>query len=204
VRNSSTLGCNGIVEANGGGDNRTLAITNYSAIGNTMANGTEETNGWYAVNHGRLVLKPIPVSGYEPGKYWADNTTLDLVNAVKLQLFASSGSIQGSLYAPDHVDVPKMSGSPVGIWRFEGVTANPAHLTFRYDHAAAVALGVAEGDLKVYSHAGAADDKWTQITEYGIDTGLNTIVASNMTSLAFFAVGDNIQSPLRGTLVLVQ
>lgn len=201
VRNSGTFTMSGRIEADGYGTDRTLAITNYSTFSQSYTNSTSGTNGWYAINHGRLLLKSQAAAAT---MYWGEQNGPDLVNAVKLQLAGQSGTLTGVLYAADNGDVPAYARSAkiTAIWRFSGVTVSDADLTVRYDHARAAELGVAESNLKAYTHAGGASNAWTQVAEYGIDTNANTIAASNLTSLAFFAVGEGIPLPPPGTTIV--
>ena len=123
--------------ADGFGTDHTLAITNYSSLGQQFANAVTETNGWYAQNHGKLLLKSLIVSG-NGLQYWGELTSgaFDLVNAVKMNLagVGGNGSIAGSLYARDHTDVPAYTnGVKIGsIWNFvsTGFTFGPSTLTF--------------------------------------------------------------------------
>ncbi len=202
---------NGIIIADGYGDvDRTLFITNYDYVYHASANGSEGTNGYYAVNHGKLILTPVSTTNAAPywkHPYWGVLSGYkDLVNSfdMKVNSKTNDGRFFGSLYATNHTAVPLFDPSSkiIGIWGIEndpnqplGVTS--ADLTFRYDHVAAASQGIAESDLKVYYNLGGATDSWTQVTSYGVDTVNNKITASNVTDvIAFFAVGDGIVDPL--------
>ena len=40
----------------------TLDLRSFSAVNNTVENVTTGTNGWYAQDHAKLILPPIPVA----------------------------------------------------------------------------------------------------------------------------------------------
>jgi hypothetical protein len=199
----------GLTTADGRGEARDLLITNYSSLANSFANGTGETNGWYAANKGRLVLKPVASAA---SMLWGESGSgVDLVNSAKLDLtgYSGSGSLTGSLWAADHPAVPPTASAAavLGVWRFgtKGFAFASANATFRYDHARAAALGV-ENDLKVYTHTGNAGDGWLAPAAQGLDKVNKRLVASNLTALAWFAVGKDIPAPLgqRGTVINIR
>ncbi len=186
---------NGLTVADGRGAARDLVITNYSSLANSIANGTTQTNGWFARNKGRLVLKRIPSA---TTMLWGESgSDVDLVNAMKIVLtgYGGSGSLQASLYASDHPSVPpyRPGAAPVGIWHLEadGFTFASARVSFRYDHVQAAALGI-ENVLQVYAHTGGTWDRWESVTLQGLDTVNKRIAASNVTALAWFAIGHNL------------
>ncbi len=144
---------NGVVIADGHGSDATLSLTQtgaafYNDIENTG------TNGWYAVGKGCLYLKnAASVATGETGTYtWgesSDDEEIDLVNSARIRfanVTAALSSLEGSLYAPDHGNVPAIPASRnvLGIWKF---TTNGAFDAFdlevRYDRERAGA-GVVE------------------------------------------------------------
>ena len=190
----------GIVIADGDGIDRTLSIDGWSSsFGNPTANTSSGTNGWYAVDHGKLTLKDIPITAAAT-EYWGDTAggaAFDLVNAaaVTLSSVTGSGSLIGSLYAADHGDVPAFgAGSKViGVWRFEesGFTSTQ-DVTLRYDHVAAAAEGITEADLKIFSNDGAGGS-WTELSTT-VTEASRTIAATGITGSPFLAVGQSITS----------
>lgn len=108
----------GQVTADGEGENRDLDLARFRTVGllaeKTLASVNAcGTNGWYALNKGRLLLpasQPISSSGYNTvGAYPTAGTAL-FVNSF---VFAASGLTYGSgtyvhamLYAPDRNDIP--------------------------------------------------------------------------------------------------
>jgi len=197
--------------ADGFGADQTLAITNYRSFGQSYANGAAETNGWYAQNHGKLLLKSIPVTASVTvtNVYWGGVPSLsNLVNAIKLSFTntTGAGSISGSLYATNHTAIPKYtpgSSKVLAIWEFNATnfTFASATLTFRYDATNAVNQGIQEANLKVYQHNG---DRWLPATTFSVNPGSKTIVASNLTALGFFGVAETIQSLSPGTIMTVR
>ena len=108
---------NGLVIADGYGTDRTLWMTNSSGIIQPLDNDVNDTNGWYAVNHGKLALPAVPLFGAPNNGFWGENTDLDLVNSVKIHGVSGSGVIIGTLLASDHDDVnPNVLA--VGVWEF--------------------------------------------------------------------------------------
>jgi hypothetical protein len=199
--------------ADGYGEEHTLFMTNRLAW-RYNANGNEGTNGWYAVNHGRLVLQPFSASGL---KYWGETSSYeDLVNHVKIDFGAvsDSGDLTGSLYATDCTNIPPFGKESkiTAIWEFDDSDADPVaaavdFIRFRYDHAKAAELGIAEGDLRVWTNAGGENDDWTKITtDFGIDTTANMITASNLTDIVgFYAVASEISAPgAKGTIIYIK
>ena len=140
---------------------RTLDMSDFASVDNTIENPTTNgTNGWFAENHGKLVLKPITVStGTGTTTYnWGEtsnDTTIDLVNSVRLAFtnVSSGGDLSISLLATDRTDIasilPPVGWSVIGLWDFDppqGLTFGGLQLTFRYDDAQA---GTDEGKFIV-------------------------------------------------------
>ena len=195
----------GLVIADGSGTDRTLAV-NYSQL-QSLSPAPARTNGWYAQNHGKLLLSPIAVSG-SGIKYWGGATSPDLVNTVTLNLtgVTGSGAVTGALYALNHSAVPKYSpnnSKVVGIWGFDANNFSFTNLTmtFRYDATNAVKQGIQESNLRVYQYDG---DRWMWKSASGVNTELKTIVASNLTTLGFFAVAERIQLTTPGTIFTIR
>jgi len=190
---------NGSVIADGYGTDRTLWMTNSSRIAQTLDNAVDDTNGWYAVDHGKLVLPTLPNVSAPGVYYWGEESDLDLVNSVKIQGYSGAGPISGALLASDRTDVAS-NMLAVGVWEFSNPGAgslSSVNLTFVFDHVKAAELGIAEADLKVYRYSGT---KWIDVTT-SIDTANNTIVANSVGPYAHFAVGTSV---VLGTIILVQ
>lgn len=201
---------NGLTIADGFGADRVLALTNYTSLANSIANSVSGTNGWYAENKGKLDLKGIPVAS-DGTYYWGDTAAPDLINAVQFDFSGVSGGgeLLGSLLATNRFDVPrytKGSSKIAAVWEFatNNFTFTSADVTFRYDHVAAAGLGISESALKVYRHDGGQSGQWMLITNYSVTTNNKTITASNITALAFYAVGDGIESPAWGSAMWIK
>ena len=209
----------GLVIADGEGEERDLSLHDkFVAVTNTLYNGPTGTNGWYAVNKGRLRYPRIgtPSAAITHSACCGDFRTLttpSLVNSLKLEVtLAASGTfyVYGELYAPDRSDIP--AGLPtgaktVGIWRMritsnESPDGSPRSFvsvlpTFRYDHTQVKA----SESLALYRHNGSA---WVQVGS-GTPDGTSLISASAPLppvngEVGWFAV---VTKP-RGTLISVQ
>lgn len=150
VQCSSTNGelyNSGIVRADGEGDEtRSLSISHrHSYIYNTFEN--DSTNGWYAVNKGRLSIgaQNVSLAAKEGITFFnwgenADDEVIDLVNSARFAFSNITAAVAlntGRIYAPDRSDVPALPGGreAVGVWKFETTGAyDSADVEFRYDH----------------------------------------------------------------------
>lgn len=207
----------GLFIADGEGETRDLSLYTFVAVTNTFYNGPAGTNGWYAVNKGRLRYPRTYTTGAavtQSACYgdWRTLTTPSLVNSLKLEVtLSSSGSfyVYGELYAPDRSDIP--AGLPtgtktVGIWRMritssESPDGTPKAFvsvlpTFRYDH---TQVKVHES-LGLYRYNGSA---WVKVGS-GTPDGTSLISASAPLppvngEVGWFAV---LTQP-RGTLISV-
>ncbi len=146
----------GVVQADGEGEARTLDLNEIVSTSNNVPNGATGTNGWYAVNKGRVFFPRTWFSNSpsSPARClgdWHSNTTPGLVNSVHAAftgVLESANYWRGGVYAPDRDDIPEglpADAAPVGIWQLglykdlTSWTANQAApfstvtLTFRYD-----------------------------------------------------------------------
>jgi len=150
----------GQVVADGAGTDRDLCLNNLTDVGRSTAEGNASgSNGWYAVNHGRVIYphaRAVAKDGsFCVGDYYA-KTTPDLVNACAVTFAGNPGGLylHAALYAPDRTDVPAglvcaKKDKVLGIWRMGYCTGesgstpgeprsfDSASLKFRYDALAA-------------------------------------------------------------------
>ncbi len=205
ANSAAHLYMNGIIVADGYGFDHTLFITNYDYVDRADANGSEGTNGYYAVNHGKLMLADFATENTV--SHWGGQSGQDdLVNSFSMHFDSRTddGRLSGVLYATNNTEVPVFDSSAkiIGIWGLDDPVDSvdvQADITFRYDHIAAALQGIAETDLKIYCNPGGATDSWKQVVSYGVDIVNNKITASNITDVtAFFAVGDSF--PESGTV----
>lgn len=165
---------NGQVVADGEGVERDLDFNLIAVVNNDVPNGLSGTNGWYAVNKGRVRL-PRTWQTYSPGTAycWGDlwsKAVPEMVNSVGFAFTASVNSvIRGALCAPDRSDIP--AGLPaqmraLGVWQigsFSGkqlmtkVSFSGVSLTFRYDQAQ---LKPIDSSLRLFRYDGSA---WVQV-----------------------------------------
>jgi MYXO-CTERM domain-containing protein len=182
---TGTLDVCGQVVANGQGTDRTLNLTSFGAIldSDDSAPGGAAP-GWYAQDHGRLVLRLQPSqngTSLEWGEDPAD-PTLNMVNAVRLSEIETAGNqqpVQLSLLAADRDDIPSLStldGVPVGLWEIDPSLEeiDSAELTIRYNDAAVLALGDSESELSLWT---LGDGSWEPVDPSGVtlDTEDHTI-----------------------------
>ncbi|MDD2349655.1 MAG: hypothetical protein PHS50_15510, partial [Kiritimatiellae bacterium] len=146
----------GVIQADGEGEARTLDLNEIVSTSNSVPNGATGTNGWYAVNKGR-VLFPRTWFDNSSGTQarcmgdWHGNPAPGLVNSVHATftgITLSANFWRGGVYAPDRDDIPAglpTDAEPIGIWQLglyrdlSSWTADQAApfttvtLTFRYD-----------------------------------------------------------------------
>ena len=141
----------GQVIAAGNGTEQTLNMSSVTPVANTGA------LGWYAQDHGQLLLPALTVGSAGNYNWGGDPTTLGMVNSVGVS-FAGSvtpGSLAIALRSPDRVDVPAGLVDAIGVWQFTpSALAGAATLTFRYDDAAVTSLGADPHDLQLLENLG--------------------------------------------------
>jgi len=190
---TGTLKSNGRIVAQGYGTDRDLDLSAFTSFQNTLDNPVGGTNGWYATDHGRLLLPTLalPASGTT---YWGEQGDLDLVNAVRIVTSGTAGgNLNVMLLASDRAELEYTTGSLVSVYDFQpagfGFGDGTATLTFRYDDAGAAALGLAEADLRLYHFTGS---QWLDVTA-SVDTVAKTITSLAMDSFSMFAAGAQVR-----------
>jgi len=158
----------------------------------TVAGVSDNTtsNGWFAVNKGKLILPGVAVSAattYNWGERQADST-IDAVNSARIKFnnfSGAGGDLDGELLATDRSDVPAGPVSLISVHDFSlsgDASSTDFNLTIRYDDAAA---GSGEAELKLFHYTGGS---WVD-TVATLDTGNKWITASNLTAFSEFGVG---------------
>lgn len=185
----------GKVIANGYGTDQTLDLTGR-LFTNAMANTTD--SGWYARNHGKLRLAPVPVKNtaasiYNWGQYTND-AAINYVNSARFEFtgLAGTGSITGAVLAVDRPEANAPDQGKVGAFEFgvSNATFTSCNLTLRYDDAVA---GFNEPFLKLYQWTGATWDE-VPIT---IDQDNNRVTTvSGVTSLGVFVLAYPHAAPI--------
>jgi T5SS/PEP-CTERM-associated repeat protein len=196
---------NGRVIADGFGTDRSLDLSSFTSISNTIENTS--TNGWFATNHGKLVLPAVNVDDGDIPFNWGEGSNdakLDLVNSLRAtfdyDMRFHPGTFSVSLLSPDRGDVASGLYEPIGIWRFttSGLTFSNASLTFRYDDALASAFGIDANSLKLYQYSGGT---WGQVTSVTIDVANDRLTATGVTSLSDFAISAGTPEPVTAVLL---
>ncbi len=206
-----TFKASGRVIADGDGVDRTLDASRWT--NGYLTNPTDNTtdNGWFATNHGKLILPSVTVNNATADYNWGEasaDTTIDLVNSARLSftdLGATTGTLTGSLLATDRTteteissfSIPGMASSDlfsVHDLSLTGITFSDFELTIRYDDVAAAGF---EDVLQIFHYT---DGAWV-----ALDTTVNLankwVTASGITSFSLFAVGYAIPEPTSALLL---
>ncbi len=211
----ATFDNSGRVIANGYGVERDFNLSRFgqtpatSMIVNSSDNPTTNgSNGWFAVNQGRLLLPGMTVTSATTSYNWGEaaaDTTIDLVNSARLTfagLGGGSGTLTGALLAVDRSDVPAFAVA--GMSRAElfsvhdlnlaGIAFSDFDLTIRYDDVAAAGF---EGVLQIFHYTGGA---WMPLAST-VDLSNKWITASDIDAFSLFAVGYAIPEPTSALLL---
>ena len=187
----------GAITADGEGEARDLDLSVIRKVNldDSLGDNNSGTNGWYAINKGRLTYPCRNGACVNLGEYYSRDE-VKFVNAVHFDFVGKSGYLIGQLYATDRDDIP--AGLPVdnpaektlrlGVWRATvnndyknatNVTAatrgtvSSAAVTVRYNDFLLNALkdgaGALGDDLRltVYWHSGAAAGAWRRVKSVG-------------------------------------
>lgn len=193
----------GAIIADGEGEARDLDLSMVRKVNDSSSVGANlsGTNGWYAVDKGRLYY-PCRYAGYANlGSYYGDKTAPSFVNGVTFAFAgrADGAQLHGQLYATDRDDIP--SGLPedrvekgvkrLGVWRAalrgsyraeEFESSGPksftsATATIRYDNFALDALRDVDGNFRsdqriaLYQHR---DGGWKKLASLPVDEAEST------------------------------
>jgi hypothetical protein len=213
-----TLINNGRIVADGNGQIRTLNLTDFARVENTIDNPPDGTNGWYAQNGGSLQLPPVQIHS---GAYtWGESPTdptLDLVNSLRItvhnqpQPAAVSITLQSintdaeTIYASPHVALPKDISllslyhvAPAGYsysYSFGGLSQfalAPVEVAARYNADGLSLADGSEGALELYAYNGA----WYSADSIEVDAA-NKVITGNLDGgLIYLAVGLPDQVPI--------
>lgn len=184
-----TLFC-GAVTADGDGELHDLDLSHVRKI-NDNGQNLSGTNGWYAINKGRLTYPCRNTSYRMLGDYYSRTGDPVYVNGVAIDCEGISGDLIGQLYATDRDDIP--AGLPgddlaaktlrLGVWRAtvnknynldEVSKANAGSFSsatarIRYDNFRLAALKDADGAFSseqrvaLYRHDGTASGRWIKV-----------------------------------------
>ncbi len=166
---------NGQVIADGEGVERDLDFNMIAVVNNEFLNGADGTNGWYAVNKGRVNFPRIWQEKFSPGTTycWGDlvtKTTPEMVNSVGLSFSTELRCyVRGGFCAADRNDIPagllKGNLRPIGIWCIGAysdklllakASFSSVSLDFRYDHTKVLPN---DSSLRLFRYNGSSWDK---------------------------------------------
>ena len=199
-RHSSTLRIRffGQVIADGEGIERDLNMAMIKTVGASNVENLNGcgTNGWFAVNKGRLIYpraQNCSGSSHPTIGDYPNRTSPTVMNSFRYTINTKPDGTYynfAELYAPDRTDIPP--GLPLyslhdvvaGVWRF-GLSSvsntdddpTPAsfggmRLTFRYDWRG---MDAENQSLYVYRHDGSANGSWTRVGKAEISSTANTV-----------------------------
>jgi hypothetical protein len=181
-------------------DGGTLDLSGYTGGLTNTTDNTTGSNGWFAVNQGKLALPTLTLSGATAVNWGeaAADTSIDLVNSARLTFGAAkSGTLTGSLLATDRADVaaqPPAGYVFLSVHEFSSsFTVGSCNLAIRYDPSGLAALRIDETSLKIRQYTGGA---WVDVTS-SLDTGNKVITSSAVSALGQFAVTGRL--PTAGT-----
>jgi hypothetical protein len=212
---SRQINNNGLIIADGEGVETNLNLTTLDGYSTTeaWANSIENssTNGWYAVNKGRLMLanKSVAVTNLPSSYNWGEpqgDAQIDLVNSLRLTFASIAGTspyFRFYLLASDRTsDLPPMPSNRriIGAWEgfFSGTSFGTLGLEFRYDHVAAAGR---VPNIYRYNTATAAWDPvaTTVLSDYRLS--VSGLTAQGTAKIGLFAAA---VSPTTGTTILVR
>ena len=195
----------GQMVADGDGTDRDLVLSCLTDVGTADSVNASGTNGWYAVDHGRVVFphnRALAEDGsFCVGDYWSKMTP-DLVNACAVALTGNGAGayLHAALYAPDRADVPAgielaKKDKVLGVWRMGYATGQigavpgyaqgftSASLKFHYD-ALAAGMGTRYAEryvIETYRYDGTT---WQKVAEQENDTDNPLVTLTGITPYA--------------------
>jgi hypothetical protein len=217
IKTGGTLINNGRIIADGGGQSRSLDLSSFARIDNTIDNPPTGTAGWYARAGGTLTLPPLTVRSGTSTITWGErntDTTLDLVNSLRVTVHnqLQAGSLSISLTSDQSTaPVAQLIGRPVTLYRFSGArnTAASYNLTIRYNESAATAalvdaatasdMSSVSSQLKLYAY----DGRWVPANYQLVDSDNKLISGAFTSAVNYVAVAVPIHAAINNALAPV-
>lgn len=223
----------GQVVADGEGMTRDLDFGRYTTQGWNRENNSCGTNGWFAVNKGRLKLpRSLPTRSGRicVGDFWTRNLSSNnyapLCNTFNYTFAgaASGNFIFSELYAPDRDDIPggipaRSLGKVVSVWRIglfsDGPEADdPSHpaaftsatLTFCFPKGGLDGLG----HLYVFRHDGTIGGTWKRVAKAVVPSGRPLVSVPAFTpsaanwNMGWFAIVCTAEPYVGGTIMVLR
>jgi RNA polymerase sigma factor (sigma-70 family) len=203
---------NGQIIADGYGQPRSLDLSGFARVDNTIDNPPNGTNGWYAQNGGQLILPSIQV---QPGTHaytWGESPTdptLDLVNSLRVTVHdqPAPAQVSISLNSVTIADPPVQETgdlstigrafSVVSLYRFGGadqIGSTGLHFAVRYDsyalNARLAIFHAGNGEISAAPNLYAAvDGRWTVAEGSTYDMATNIVAGDFQGTVQYLAVG---------------
>ena len=186
----------GQVIADGYGTDRSLDLsvmsdaTAPSVDGDTNSLENTTDNGWYAQNHGKLLLPDIAIAAGDSSYNWGEaqaDAVIDMVNSAKIDFtgLSGSGTFSADLLALDRADVQAAPAGNTFLSYYDlatsGVSYTDFDLTFRYDDSEVADANM----LRIYHYVGG---EWVTLAT-SLDATNKLVSAQDITSMSPFAVG---------------
>ena len=188
---------NGQIIADGFGQPRSIDLTEFSTVTNTIENEPDGTNGWYATRGGRVELPALPVKAGTSTLTWgeaAKDSKLDLVNSLRATVHDQSKATRLSFVLHDATTAGTLGASvPRGItlislWSLNAADFNPSaiDIVVRYDHVAAERVYAGEYSTQLFGYRQAA---WQVARLSAVNVNDHLMMGSFSGSVNYLAVG---------------
>ena len=183
--------------ADGYGYDRVLEFSGFRYVGNSIENpAAGGTAGWFAQNHGKLVLPDFHVRPGTATYTWGEDPgdpLLDLVNSTRLTVHdaENAGFLRVALLSKDNGEVPLLPRGHtfIGVWQFDPhqVRHGAVDIVVRYDDGLAHDLGLNENSLKLWRYS---DGQWLRINDETFFRDVNNHILGGTApaGFEFFAV----------------
>jgi hypothetical protein len=158
------------------------------------------TNGWYAENHGRLLLPAVSIAAGNGGYNWGNDNYYEtpyIINSFRVNFTdATQGQLVAKLLAEDRTDVAAHAVPFLAVWQIDDLACASASIIFRFDDAKAAALGIDPASLGIAKLVGGT---WV------LQSGIVDLISKTITITADDNIGGTYANvvPEPATLILL-